>query len=76
MLRTFAKLLTIVVVFYSCAPQKKSLYMNNQELTSGVPKFYDNEKYEYRIQTNDVLHIRVLSADQEINNTFNITNNN
>lgn len=75
MLRIIAQVIAIAILFYSCAPYKKTIYMNNDLLTTGVPKFYENEKFEYRIQTNDVLHIRVLSADQEINNTFNINNN-
>ena len=75
MLRITAQLVAIALLFYSCAPFKKTIYMNNDSLTPGVPKFYENQKFEYRIQTNDVLHIRVLSADQEINSTFNINNN-
>ena len=75
MLKTIAKLLIIVITFHACAPYRKTIYIQDETLTGGVPKYYENKKFEYRIQTNDVLHIRVLSADQEINNTFNINNN-
>ena len=68
-------LLTFVFFLYSCAPFKRSIYLNDETLTEGVPKFYENKKSEYRVQTNDVLHIQVLSADEEINNIFNIKNN-
>lgn len=69
------RLLTIVsmiVLLGSCVGKRTINYLNDPALTTGASKLFENRKFEYRIQINDVLSIRVLGLDEKTHQFFNV----
>lgn len=73
------RLLTIVsmiALLGSCVGKRTINYLNDPSLTTGASKLFENRKFEYRIQINDVLSIRVLGLDEKTHQFFNVESTN
>lgn len=55
----------------SCITRKNVNYLQDPALST-TSKLFENQKFEYRIQVNDVLAIRVLGLDDQTSRFFNI----
>ncbi|MBX2977862.1 MAG: polysaccharide export protein [Flavobacteriales bacterium] len=74
-MRTSSKLvfgLSIAVLLASCIGKKQLNYLRDPSLSAGSSKLFENRKFEYRIQVNDVLSMRVLGLDESENRFFNV----
>jgi len=66
--------LVIIILFSSCASRKKTLYLQGTNADS--TQVYNNVDSTYKLQVGDILYIRVLSLNKEINDVFNIGSTN
>lgn len=64
--------LGLMQVLGSCVGRKSINYLNDPSLSPGASKLFENQKFEYRIQVNDVLSIRVLGLDDATQRYFNV----
>ena len=64
------------VLLGSCVGRRSINYLNDPSLTPGVSKLFENRKFEYRIQVNDVMSIRVLGLDDQTHRYFNVESQN
>jgi len=55
-----------------CVGKRNINYLQNKALTEGTSTLFENRKFEYRLQTNDVLSIRVLGLDKETHGFFHL----
>jgi len=55
----------ISLVFASCIPQKKMLYLQVEKGTDSLAEFKNEKKIEYLIQPGDNLYIRVVTPDEK-----------
>lgn len=55
----------ITILFSSCVPQKKMLYMQVKNEADTLSLFYNDKNIEYRIQPGDNLYVKVVSLDQQ-----------
>lgn len=62
----------LAVLLGSCVSRRNINYLNDPSLTPGASKLFENQKFEYRIQVNDVLSIRVLGLDDATHRYFNV----
>jgi len=62
--------IVIIIIFSSCASRKKTLYLQNTYADS--TQVYNNVDSAYKLQIGDILYIRVLSLNKEINDVFNL----
>jgi polysaccharide export outer membrane protein len=74
--RHFWYLPLIIVLLGSCVGSRTVNYLNDPSLSNGSSKLFENRKFEYRIQVNDVLSIRVLGLDEQTHRYFNVENAN
>jgi polysaccharide export outer membrane protein len=75
MLGTPAKYLTALILLITlggCVGKRNINYLNDPSLTTGASKLFENQKFEYRIQVNDVLSIRVMGLDEKTHQFFNV----
>lgn len=63
--------LIVLSAFASCVGRKSLNYLEDPAL-SNTAKLFPNQKFEYRIQVNDVLSIRVLGLDDATAKFFNV----
>lgn len=70
MKRSLYLFLVIVILLSSCASRKKTLYL--QETNKDSTQVYSNADSTYKLQIGDILYIRVLSLNKEINEVFNV----
>lgn len=56
----------------ACVGSRTVNYLNDPSLTPGASKLFENHKFEYRLQVNDVLSIRVLGLDEQTHRFFNV----
>jgi len=61
----------ISLLFASCVPQKKILYMQLKNEADTISTFKNQRKVDYRIQPGDNLYIRVVSMDDKTNLLLN-----
>lgn len=54
----------VSIMFTSCIPQKKMLYLQVQNETDTLTAFKNERKIEYRVQAGDNLYIRVVALDE------------
>jgi polysaccharide export outer membrane protein len=73
---SFFGLLAISLLLASCVGHRSINYLNDPSLTPGASKLFENRKFEYRIQVNDVLSIRVLGLDDATHRYFNVEGQN
>lgn len=66
-IRNLAAILLLVMVFSSCVPRKKMLYLRNPDMVSEtISKDYVNERsINYKLQPGDNLYIRALNSVDE-----------
>lgn len=65
---TFRLIILIGIVsmmFSSCIPQKKMLYLQVQDETDTLTAYQNERKIEYRVQPGDNLYIRVVTLDEK-----------
>lgn len=67
-------ILIVTILLSSCASRKKTLYL--QETTKDSTQVYANSDSTYKLQIGDILYIRVLSLNKEINDVFNVGSTN
>jgi polysaccharide export outer membrane protein len=75
MKKLFILLLFIVVIVFfqsSCAWHKQLVYLRKDDSLKTVD-YFPKERPEYRIQTSDILYIRVYTLNQEISDLINQT---
>lgn len=68
----FLPLIGLVLLLGACVGRKSLNYLNDPSLTPGASKLFENQKFEYRIQVNDVLSIRVMGLDEATSKFFNV----
>ncbi|WKZ65115.1 MAG: polysaccharide biosynthesis/export family protein [Flavobacteriales bacterium] len=62
----------LMLLLGSCVGRRSLNYLNDPSLTPGASKLFENQKFEYRLQVNDVLSIRVLGLDDQTHRYFNV----
>lgn len=67
--------LALLASLASCVGRRNINYLQDGSL-SNTSKLFTNRKFEYRIQVNDVLSIRVLGLDDATTRFFNVENAN
>lgn len=65
--------LLVLVALASCVGRRNLNYLDDPAL-SNTAKLFPNKRFEYRIQVNDVLSIRVLGLDDATSRLFNVEN--
>ncbi|MBN2482053.1 MAG: polysaccharide biosynthesis/export family protein [Bacteroidales bacterium] len=65
-------LLGIMLVYNSCTSHRQLVYLENLEAASS-DSYYPKNRPEYRIQTRDILYIKVYSLNEEMSNLINQT---
>ena len=66
-LKSFRLILWVIlagIIFSSCIPQKKMLYLQVQDETDTLTTFKNEKKIEYKVQPGDNLYIRVVTLDE------------
>ena len=63
----------IAVLFSSCVPQKKMLYMQVKDDSDTLNSFYNEKNIEYRMQPGDNLYVKVVSLDEQTTILLNPT---
>ncbi len=64
--------LGLVMLLGGCIGRKSLNYLNDPSLSNGSSKLFENRKFEYRLQVNDVLSIRVMGLDDATSKFFNV----
>ncbi len=72
----FLPAIGLVLALGACVGRKNINYLNDPSLTPGASKLFENQKFEYRIQVNDVMSIRVLGLDDATYRYFNVQSQN
>ena len=73
LLKTVAVFLTSLLLFSSCYYNKRLVYFQDDSFSTS-PKLMENVKSTYRLQSNDILSIKVKSStDVQVSDLFNIT---
>jgi polysaccharide export outer membrane protein len=62
----------LVITLASCVGKRNINYLVDPSLSAHTSKLFENRKFDYRIQVQDVLSIRVLGLDQETHRFFNV----
>ncbi len=70
-LKSFFWIVMIAILFSSCVPQKKMLYMQVKNASDTLKTFQNLRLIDYRIQPGDNLYIRVVSLDEKTNILLN-----
>ncbi len=65
--------LLIAILFSSCTSKKNIIYLENRAQDS-LSNLYEKKTTLSTLQPGDVVYVRVLSVNKEINNLFNIEN--
>jgi len=61
------------ILLTSCYYNKKLVYLKDKSFTEQQPKLVENKKSQYRIQSNDVLSVKVKgTTDAQVSDIFNI----
>lgn len=68
--------LVLIMSMGGCVSKRTINYLNDPSLTTGASKLFENRKFEYRIQVNDVLSIRVMGLDERTHQFFNVESTN
>ncbi|HMZ48719.1 MAG TPA: polysaccharide biosynthesis/export family protein, partial [Flavobacteriales bacterium] len=67
--------IVVVATLSSCVGRRSVNYLQDPAL-SNTAKLFPNSRFQYRVQVNDVLSIRVLGLDDATGRLFNIDQNN
>ncbi len=71
MIRILLGLVVVAALLPACISRRNVNYLQDPSL-SNTAKLFPNRDFEYRIQINDILSIRVLGLDEENSRYFNI----
>lgn len=69
-------LIPAVLLLTGCMGKRNINYLEDASLSKGSSKLFENRKFEYRIQVNDVLSIRVMGLDEQTHRFFNVEGQN
>jgi polysaccharide biosynthesis/export protein len=69
----FSWIAFIAIIFFSCTPQKKLVYLQQQAQQADV-KQSENKSPDYIIRTNDILYVKINSINEEAYDFFNNSN--
>jgi len=61
-----------VALLAGCVGKRNINYLEDRSLSQGASKLFENQRFEYHIQVNDVLSIRVLGLDEQTSRFFNV----
>jgi polysaccharide export outer membrane protein len=64
--------LLMLMLLGGCVGKRSINYLSDPSLTTGASKLFENRKFEYRVQINDVLSIRVMGLDEKTHQYFNV----
>lgn len=64
-------LISILLTGASCTRQKKVLYLQDMQMTDSAAVVY-NENVKYKIQPGDILYIKVITINENMNKLFNL----
>lgn len=67
-------LVGMVLLLGACASKKKVNYLQDRSLSPNSAKLFENRTFQYRIQSNDILSIRILGLDENTHVYFNVEN--
>lgn len=65
-----------MLLLVGCVGRRNINYLDDPGLSQGASKLFENRKFEYRVQVNDVLSIRVLGLDEQTHRFFNVESQN
>lgn len=71
-MRALALVSAALLLLAGCVGRRNINYLEDPGLSEGASKLFENRKFEYRIQVNDVLSIRVLGLDDQTHRFFNV----
>jgi polysaccharide biosynthesis/export protein len=66
----------VLVVLTGCVGKRNLNYLDDRSLSTASSKLFENRKFEYRVQVNDVLSIRVMGLDEQTHRFFNVEGQN
>lgn len=75
-MRALALVSAAMLLLAGCVGRRNINYLEDPGLSEGASKLFENRKFEYRIQVNDVLSIRVLGLDDQTHRFFNVESQN
>ena len=73
--RWLLTLIFFVPAFTSCVVQEKLPYLQNGQYSTTQPVVTANAPVPYKLQSSDILSVKVQSVQPELNQLFNINNN-
>ena len=68
--------LLVVGSLASCVGRRDINYLRDKSLSAEGAKLFENKKFEYRMQVNDVMSIRVMGLDDATSKFFNVESSN
>lgn len=75
-MRSLVLVSTAMLLLVGCVGRRNINYLDDPGLSQGASKLFENRKFEYRVQVNDVLSIRVLGLDEQTHRFFNVESQN
>lgn len=75
-LKIFFQILLLVIVFSSCTTNKQLVYLQDEDKDNPKTEFERPDDKPYRLKSQDVLYIKIVTVNQEINELFNLQNGN
>jgi len=75
-MRNIVYAILLLVCVSSCITKKELVYIQNKSFKESVPTEFNTISKDYRLQPNDVLSVKVLSAQPELASPYNIMNPN
>lgn len=69
--KTLFWLSLIILMFSSCVPQKKMLYMRVKSDADTLTDFVNDREVNYKVQNGDNLYIKIVSMDETTNTILN-----
>ena len=67
-----ALFIVAILLLSGCVGKRNINYLQNKALSQGTSTLFENRKFEYRLQINDVISIRVMGLDKETHGYFNV----
>lgn len=66
----------VLLLLTGCIGKRNLNYLDDRSLSTSSSKLFENRKFEYRVQVNDVLSIRVMGLDEQTHRFFNVEGQN
>ena len=74
--RTLRLMPVVLLLLTGCIGKRNLNYLDDRSLSTSSSKLFENRKFEYRVQVNDVLSIRVMGLDEQTHRFFNVEGQN